>query len=96
MLRYKFRLNPFLREALYIGLFYEYWRKRESIIITIIIIIIIFIITIIIIITITSLTQTYRSIILEPARINPFKDLFLQGPICYNDAQNKGINLLVY
>ena len=34
------------------------------------------IITIIIIITITSLTQTYRSIILEPARINPFKDLF--------------------
>ena len=57
---------------------------------------IISIITIIIIITITSLTQTYRSIILEPARINPFKDLFLQGPICYNDAQNKGINLLVY
>ena len=94
MLRYKFRFNHFLREALYIGLFYEYWRKRESIIITIVIII--FIITIIIIITITSLTQTYRSIILEPARINPFKDLFLQGPICYNDAQNKGINLLVY
>ena len=77
MLRYKFRFNHFLREALYISLFYEYWRKRESIIITIIIIIIIiFIITIIIIITITSLTQTYRSIILEPARINPFKDLF--------------------
>ena len=47
MLRYKFRFNPFLREALYIGLFYEYWRKRESI-------------------------------------------------IRYNDAQNKGINLLVY
>ena len=73
MLRYKFRFNHLLREALYIGLFYEYWTKRESIII---IIIIIFIITIIVIITITSLTQTYRSIILEPARINPFKDIF--------------------
>ena len=27
MLRYKFRFNSFLSEALYIGLFYEYWIK---------------------------------------------------------------------
>ena len=27
MLRYKFRFNYFLSEALYIGLFYEYWIK---------------------------------------------------------------------
>ena len=36
--------------------------------------------------------------LLEIARIykalKPFADL--QGPICYNDAQNKGMNLVVY
>ena len=26
--------------------------------------------------------------------LNPFADL--QGPICYNDAQTKGMNLLIY
>ena len=43
MLRYKFRFNSFLSEALYIGLFYEYWIKTfyHYIIIIIIIIIII-------------------------------------------------------
>ena len=36
--------------------------------------------------------------LLEISRIykapQPFADL--QGPICYNDAQNKGMNLVVY
>ena len=36
--------------------------------------------------------------LLEIARIykalKPFNDL--QGPICYNDPQNKGISLIVY
>ena len=36
--------------------------------------------------------------LLEIARIYKALRRFpdLQGPICYNDAQNKGINLLVY
>ena len=36
--------------------------------------------------------------LLEIARIYKALKFFadLQGPICYNDAQNKGINLLVY
>ena len=35
---------------------------------------------------------------LEIARIYKAPKLFadLQGPICYNDAQNKGMNLIVY
>ena len=40
----------------------------------------------------------YMFALLEIARIykalNCFADL--QGPICYNDAQNKGMNLIVY
>ena len=36
--------------------------------------------------------------LLEIARIYKALKLFadLQGPICYNDAQNKGMNLIVY
>ena len=36
--------------------------------------------------------------LLEIARICKALKRFadLQGPICYNDAQNKGMNLLVY
>ena len=36
--------------------------------------------------------------LLEIARINKALKRFagLQGPICYNDAQNKVINLIVY
>lgn len=36
--------------------------------------------------------------LLEIARIYKALKCFadLQGPICYNDAQNKGMNLLVY
>ena len=36
--------------------------------------------------------------LLEIARIYKALTRFaeLQGPICYNDAQNKGMNLLVY
>ena len=49
MLRYKFRFNTFLSEALYIGLFYEYWIKTFYHYIIIIIILIIIIIIIIMI-----------------------------------------------
>ena len=36
--------------------------------------------------------------LLEIARIYKVLNLFadLQGPICYNEIQNKGINLIVY
>ena len=36
--------------------------------------------------------------LLEMARIYKALKRFadLQGPICYNDAQNKGMNLIVY
>ena len=36
--------------------------------------------------------------LLEIARIYKAPKLFadLQGPICYKDSQNKGINLIVY
>ena len=36
--------------------------------------------------------------LLEIARIDKALKLFadLQGPICYKDRQNKGINLIVY
>ena len=42
--------------------------------------------------------NSYMFALLEIARIykalKGFADL--QGPICYNDAQNKGMNLIVY
>ena len=40
----------------------------------------------------------YMFALLEIARIYKALKLFadLQGPICYNDAQNKGISLIVY
>ena len=40
----------------------------------------------------------YMFALLEIARIYKALKRFadLQGPICYNDAQNKGMNLLVY
>ena len=40
----------------------------------------------------------YMFALLEIARIDKALKSFadLQGPICYNDAQNKGMNLLVY
>ena len=40
----------------------------------------------------------YMLALLEIARIYKARKLFadLQGPICYNDPQNKGIGLIVY
>ena len=40
----------------------------------------------------------YMFALLEIARIYKALKRFadLQGPICYNDAQNKGMNLIVY
>ena len=40
----------------------------------------------------------YTFALLEIARIYKALKRFadLQGPICYNDAQNKGMNLIVY
>ena len=40
----------------------------------------------------------YMFALLEIARIYKALKLFadLQGPICYNDPQNKGINFIVY
>ena len=40
----------------------------------------------------------YMFALLEISRIYKALKLFadLQGPICYNDAQNKGMNLTVY
>ena len=40
----------------------------------------------------------YMFALLEIARIYKALKLFadLQGPICYNDAQNKGMNFIVY
>ena len=40
----------------------------------------------------------YMFALLEIARIYKALKLFadLQGPICYNDAQNKGVSLIVY
>ena len=42
--------------------------------------------------------QQIAKTIISIARIYKALKLFadLQGPICYNDAQNKGMNLLVY
>ena len=45
-----------------------------------------------------SAKRGYNDFVLEIARIYKALKHFadLQGPICYNDAQNKGISLIVY
>ena len=45
-----------------------------------------------------SINNFYMFALLEIARIYKALKIFadLQGPICYKDPQNKGINLIVY
>ena len=45
-----------------------------------------------------SINNFYMFALLKNARIYKALKLFaaLQGPICYKDPQNKGINLIVY